>query len=71
VSCVPLLRDDGRRAFCSKADVEVSQGHHSADSTGISIAEAGERWIAAGDELERTTVEGQAIKPGRRCVPRK
>src|ERR1700689_692452 len=45
--------------FHSKAKVEVKAGIHTADSASITVAEAGELWLAACTDagLERTTVD--------------
>ncbi|TBF29304.1 tyrosine-type recombinase/integrase [Rhizobium ruizarguesonis] len=45
--------------FASKADVEVREGVHVADSATITIAEAGKLWLKSGDAggLERTTLD--------------
>src|ERR1700685_3178605 len=45
--------------FHATAKVEIKAGIHTADSSSITIAEAGERWLAAcvNAGLERTTVD--------------
>src|SRR5271166_1200751 len=45
--------------FHAQAKVEVKAGTHTADSSSITVAEAGERWLAAcvNAGLERTTVD--------------
>jgi integrase len=45
--------------FHAKAKVEIKAGIHTADSSSITVAEAGERWLAAcvNAGLERTTVD--------------
>ena len=44
-------------AFASKADVEVREGVHVADSASVTVKEAGEKWIkAAGRRVERGTL---------------
>lgn len=43
--------------FASKADVEVREGVHVADSASVTVKEAGEKWIkAAGRRVERGTL---------------
>jgi integrase len=46
-------------AFSAKASVEVRAGIHTADSASITVAEAGKKWIQAGEAngLERSTVD--------------
>lgn len=52
-------------AHHAMVNVEVSQGIHTANSTSITIAEAGARWLAACDAadppLERTTLHDYAV----------
>jgi len=45
--------------FHAKAKVEIKAGTHTADSASVTVAEAGERWLAAcvNAGLERTTVD--------------
>jgi integrase len=45
--------------FAAKAKIEIRAGIHTADSASITVAEAGELWLAACDNagLERTTVD--------------
>jgi integrase len=45
--------------FHATAKVEIKAGVHTADSSSITVAEAGERWLAACDAagLERTTID--------------
>src|ERR1700719_4445909 len=45
--------------FSATAKVEINVGIHTADSSSITVAEAGERWLAAcvNAGLERTTVD--------------
>lgn len=45
--------------FHATAKVEIKAGIHTADSSSVTVAEAGERWLAActNAELERTTVD--------------
>ena len=46
-------------AYHATTAVEVRQGTHAADSTSITVAEAGRLWLASGDaaSLERTTLD--------------
>lgn len=45
-------------AFASKADVEVREGVHVADSASVTVEKAGSLWIASGENagLERSTI---------------
>src|SRR3974377_2432535 len=45
--------------YAANSKVEIRAGIHTADSASITVAEAGERWIATcvNAELERTTVD--------------
>ena len=47
-------------AYHATVAVEVRQGTHAADSTSITVAEAGNLWLTSGDAagLERTTLDG-------------
>src|SRR5262245_55978795 len=58
-------------AFYATAKVEIKAGIHTADSSSITVAEAGERWITAciSAGLERTTIDSYRSHVDLHIVP--